>query len=112
MSTLGVASSAKLTATSTLASHIIQTLVRKPQLRPILCSHFTDPELRVIGNWLSPLNFKLVQDEIFYDRQDGTGQWLLESEEFQGWRDGRAETLWCHGLREISSPMDTSPFAH
>ena len=72
----------------------------------IIVLHSEGPEHRVIGDWLSPLNFKLIQNEIFHSRQVGTGQWLLECEEFLAWRDGPSGTLWCHGLRETSPVVD------
>jgi hypothetical protein len=34
--------------------------------------------------------------------------WLLESKEFKGWRDGSLETLWCRGSREISSLVNNT----
>ena len=57
-------------------------------------------ERREIVNWLSPLNFKAVHGEILQIGQEGTGQWALESEEFQSWRNGSKEFLWCRGIRE------------
>jgi hypothetical protein len=55
---------------------------------------------RNISRWLSPLNFKAVQSEYLQKRQEGTGQWFLESPEFTDWRDGTSEVLWCPGNRE------------
>ena len=57
-------------------------------------------ERREIVNWLSPLNFKAVHGEILRIGQEGTGQWALKSEEFQTWRNGSKELLWCRGIRE------------
>jgi hypothetical protein len=58
---------------------------------------------RNISRWLSPLNFKAVQGEYLQKRQEGTGQWILESQEFIDWRDGTSEVLWCPGNREFIS---------
>ncbi|KAI9768838.1 MAG: hypothetical protein M1840_004652 [Geoglossum simile] len=58
----------------------------------------SDQERRIIVEWLSPLNFKATQSEVFSQRQDGTGQWLLESEKFKDWVDGTKEGLWCPGI--------------
>jgi hypothetical protein len=63
-----------------------------------------DQDLRDIGDWLSPLNFKLNQNEIYQNQQAGTGQWLLDCEDFKGWRDGEPQILWCPGIREITLP--------
>lgn len=62
-----------------------------------------DLERRDIGDWLSPLNFKLTQIEFFQTREAGTGEWLFRCKEFQNWRDKLSETLWCVGMRETSS---------
>ena len=57
-----------------------------------------------IVNWLSQANFVQIQKETFAKRQVGTGDWILNCEEFQTWLDGPRETLWCHGMRR-SSPV-------
>jgi hypothetical protein len=58
---------------------------------------------RIISPWLSPLNFKAGQSEFLQKRQEGTGQWFLQSQEFTDWRDGTSEMLWCPGSRESIS---------
>jgi hypothetical protein len=40
-------------------------------------------ERRAIAKWPSSLNFKVTQSDGFEKRTDGTGRWLLESQEFQ-----------------------------
>ncbi|KAI9843643.1 MAG: hypothetical protein M1837_006225 [Sclerophora amabilis] len=57
-----------------------------------------DEESQTALAWLSPLNFLAQQSDIIDRRQDGTGQWLLESEEFKGWLDGTRQTLFCPGI--------------
>jgi len=59
----------------------------------------TDTNRRDIGDWLSPLNFKLIQNQIFQTREEGTGQWLLECKEFQDWFNMVLKILWCPGMR-------------
>jgi hypothetical protein len=61
-----------------------------------------DQIYNAIVDWLSPLDFKMKQSEIFQKREDGTGQWLLQSSHFKEWCDGTSETLWCRGIREIA----------
>lgn len=56
---------------------------------------------RTISDWLSPLNFKVTQSDVFEQRVDGTGRWLFESQEFRAWLEGTSETLWCPGMREM-----------
>lgn len=52
-----------------------------------------------IIDWLSPLDFWTKQDDIFNRHQEGTGQWLLYSDEFRNWLSGTGNTLWCPGIR-------------
>ncbi|KAK0442337.1 ankyrin repeat-containing domain protein [Armillaria borealis] len=52
--------------------------------------------LKIIS-WISPLNFRAVQSEIYSRRVDGTGRWFLESEKFLRWVDGTESCLWCPG---------------
>jgi len=59
-----------------------------------------DKEHRDIGDWLSPINFKVKQSEVFQKREDGTGQWLLKSRDLEDWLVGTSEILWCPGIRK------------
>jgi hypothetical protein len=67
-------------------------------------------ERQTIAEWLTPLNFKVSQRDVFEQRTDGTGQWLLASNEFQTWLSGESKTLWCCGMREM--PFLSSPFSY
>jgi hypothetical protein len=58
-----------------------------------------DEERRAIVNWLSPLNFFKKQKDVFSSRQEGTGEWLLESKDFKDWVSDTGKTLWCPGIR-------------
>ena len=58
-----------------------------------------------IFRWLSQLRFEEKQNDILSKRHPGTGQWLLDSDEFKAWSDGQPDkpsTLWCPGIRELS----------
>ncbi|KAI4235910.1 MAG: hypothetical protein LQ349_002852 [Xanthoria aureola] len=48
--------------------------------------------------WFSPLNFFKTQQDVFGRREDGTGQWLIESPTFQNWLSGSHPTLCCTGI--------------
>ena len=50
-------------------------------------------------NWLSPLDFFSKQSDALSRRQEGTGRWLLESNEFCSWLDTAGRVLWCPGMR-------------
>jgi hypothetical protein len=70
-------------------------------LHPIAGSH--DDRLKIAA-WISPLNFKATQLDMFQKRAPNTGQWLLNSSEFNAWLVGSSETLWSPGIREIPLP--------
>jgi hypothetical protein len=58
-------------------------------------------ECQIIADWISPLNFKVTQRDTFEQRTEGTGQWLLDSHEFNGWLAGESRTFWCFGMRKM-----------
>ena len=47
-----------------------------------------DLQHQKIADWLSPLDFSAQQNDFLSRRQEGTGQWLLESDTFKKWVDG------------------------
>jgi hypothetical protein len=56
---------------------------------------------RILGDWLSSLNFHMTQANVWEQRTDGTGTWFLESHEFKAWLTSAAqETLLCIGIRK------------
>jgi hypothetical protein len=57
-----------------------------------------DQEYRAIIDWLTPVNYVLQQSDFIARRQDGTGEWLLVSNEFQQWLSQRNQTLFCPGI--------------
>ncbi|KAJ7586381.1 ankyrin repeat-containing domain protein, partial [Mycena floridula] len=57
----------------------------------------TDVKHSEFAEWICPLNFRAVQDEILLARTPGTGNWLLENEQFRGWIEGGSKLLWCRG---------------
>ena len=62
-----------------------------------------------ILNWLSPIagESEIKQRNTFNleGRQDGMGNWILETQEFKDWLNGSATTLWCSGMRMCSLPL-------
>lgn len=50
--------------------------------------------------WLSQLEFYSKQDDARSRCQEGTGQWFLESAEFNSWVNTDARVLWCPGIRK------------
>ncbi|KXG49201.1 uncharacterized protein PGRI_030710 [Penicillium griseofulvum] len=51
-----------------------------------------------ILEWLSAVDYTLQQRDLLDRRQEGTGQWLLASEEYKHWLDTRGATLFCPGI--------------
>ncbi|KAH0537365.1 hypothetical protein FGG08_005844 [Glutinoglossum americanum] len=62
-------------------------------------------ESRDIIAWLSPLDFSLQQNDYIARRQEGTGEWFLESAEFKKWLNGTRETLFCPGIPGAGKTM-------
>lgn len=52
----------------------------------------------VILDWLTPISYGAQQSDILGRRQEGTGQWLLDSPEFQQWLHGDGQMLFCPGM--------------
>ncbi|ENH74422.1 hypothetical protein FOC1_g10009832 [Fusarium oxysporum f. sp. cubense race 1] len=51
-----------------------------------------------ILDWLTPVDYGRQQSDYFGNRQQGTGQWFLESAEYQEWLDADGKTLFCPGI--------------
>jgi hypothetical protein len=73
-----------------------------------LVQHQDDQDRRVIINWLSPVNYATQQSDFIGRRQEGTGQWLLDSNEFQTWFNQSKQTLFCPGIPGAGKTMITS----
>jgi Cdc6-like AAA superfamily ATPase len=55
--------------------------------------------------WLSPTDFPSQQYDIISQRQEGTGQWFLDSTEFKSWLEGYDKTLFCPGIPGAGKTM-------
>ncbi|KAF8851267.1 ankyrin, partial [Acephala macrosclerotiorum] len=53
---------------------------------------------RAILDWLTPVDYATQQHDFISQRQSGTGQWLLDSSEFQAWLRTDKQTLFCPGI--------------
>jgi hypothetical protein len=51
-----------------------------------------------ILNWLTPIDYTSQQNDFISQRQAGTGQWLLDSEQYQEWLEVKGQTLFCPGI--------------
>ncbi|KAJ6051209.1 hypothetical protein N7499_010572 [Penicillium canescens] len=63
-----------------------------------LVQHQQSQEDREILDWLSSEAYATQQSDHISRRQEGTGEWLLESPEFQAWISTPKATLFCPGI--------------
>ncbi|KAL6814598.1 ankyrin repeat protein [Trichoderma camerunense] len=71
-------------------------------------SKITSKEDLEILEWLTPVNYGLQQTDYFQRRHPGTGQWLLNSAEFQQWLHTSQQTLFCQGIPGAGKTILTS----
>ncbi|KAK3312876.1 hypothetical protein B0H66DRAFT_447491, partial [Apodospora peruviana] len=59
---------------------------------------------------LSTLDFgnKQLENIRTARKAEGTGRWLLRTDQFRQWRDGDKRTLWCHGIPGAGKTILTS----
>ncbi|KAH8125790.1 hypothetical protein LI328DRAFT_165647 [Trichoderma asperelloides] len=61
-------------------------------------SHIVSQQDLEILNWLADSDYTSQQNDYLARRQQGTGQWLLESEVYQDWLSTNRQTLFCPGI--------------
>jgi hypothetical protein len=62
----------------------------------------------VILDWLTPIDYVSQQNGFIARRQEGTGQWLLDSVEFHTWLETKKQTLFCPGIPGAGKTILTS----
>ncbi|OBT60884.1 hypothetical protein VE03_09675 [Pseudogymnoascus sp. 23342-1-I1] len=65
-------------------------------------------EEQAILEWLTPINYAPQQSDFIGRRQTGTGQWLIDSTEFQLWLMTAKQTLFCPGIPGSGKTILTS----
>lgn len=65
-------------------------------------------ERLAICNWLTPVDYTPEQNDFTNRRQAGTGQWLLDSIQFQNWLEKSGGTLFCPGFPGVGKTILTS----
>jgi hypothetical protein len=65
-------------------------------------------ERRAIINWLTPIDYSTQQNDFISRQQEGTGQWLLDSKQFQSWLSKGKQTLFCPGIPGAGKTIITS----
>lgn len=67
-----------------------------------------EQERLAILDWLTLIDYIPQQRDFISRRQAGTGQWLLESTEFQTWLETDKQTLFCPGIPGAGKTILTS----
>jgi DNA replication protein DnaC len=63
---------------------------------------------QAILDWLTTVEYAPQQNDYIARRQPGTGQWLLDSVEYQSWRETNKQTLFCPGIPGSGKTILTS----
>ncbi|KAK8038807.1 hypothetical protein PG993_007218, partial [Apiospora rasikravindrae] len=66
-----------------------------------------EADLKIL-NWLTPTDYGPHHSDYLRRRQIGTGQWLLNSDEYQTWLSTRQQTLFCPGMPGAGKTILTS----
>ncbi|KAF3207592.1 hypothetical protein TWF191_000981 [Orbilia oligospora] len=68
-----------------------------------------EKDLKIL-NWLTPINYGPQQSDYLAKRQNGSGQWFLDSPEFKNWLENvdDKKTLFCPGIPGAGKTILTS----
>ncbi|KAI9879865.1 MAG: hypothetical protein M1830_006717 [Pleopsidium flavum] len=86
----GNSTSAKLISENIAQVQVVNQMEQDKRLK--------DEKRSAVLQWLSPIQFGAKQSDLSNQRQEGTGNWLLRSDEFVKWLNGTSRTLWCPGM--------------
>jgi hypothetical protein len=67
-----------------------------------------DQESQAILDWLTSTNYYPQQNDFINRRQEGTGEWLLKSYQFQQWENGEEHILFCPGIPGAGKTLSAS----
>lgn len=105
-------------------------ILRMAHLGAVYSSTLEEKRYKHILNWLSAVDFSAHHRRCREDRLDGSGQWLLDHQQYRDWHaSSRSSTFLVHGMpgsgksmlasavvdslmRQASSPTSLSPFAY
>ncbi|KAK2800833.1 hypothetical protein FQN50_007974 [Emmonsiellopsis sp. PD_5] len=71
-----------------------------------------EKDLRSILNWLDPIDYSAQQAEFNGRRQEGTGQWMLDSSEYDTWMNTVGATMFCPGIPGSGKTIMASMIIH
>ena len=87
---------------------VLDTVSRTGANVEIMKSKLDKEEDLEILNWLTPIDYAPQQNDFIGRREAGTGQWLLDSAEFQAWLQMDKQTLFCPGIPGAGKTILTS----
>ena len=61
---------------------------------------YNQSDLRQVADWLTPINFRVIQSDTFSKHTLGTGTWFIDHPQFQKWLSGNNQVLWIEGMRK------------
>ncbi|CAH0025863.1 unnamed protein product [Clonostachys rhizophaga] len=67
------------------------------EINNLLHRHHAEEDEEIL-DWITPVDYTPRQNDFIKRRQPGTGQWLLDSEEFRAWVEGKGQGLFCPGI--------------
>ena len=67
-----------------------------------------DSQRQTILDWITPIDYAPQQHDFITRRQEETGQWLLDSADFQAWLETDKQTLFCPGIPGAGKTILTS----
>ncbi|KFZ23393.1 hypothetical protein V502_02135 [Pseudogymnoascus sp. VKM F-4520 (FW-2644)] len=73
-----------------------------------LVRHQEDQGRQTVLDWLTPVDYATHQSDFISRRAVGTGEWLLESAEFQAWVKTDQQVLFCPGIPGAGKTILTS----
>lgn len=93
---------------SELLSSVHDTITSTSAKVEVLKSHLNKKEDLQILNWLTLVDYGSNQSDILGRREPGTGQWLLDSAEYQSWLSREETVLFCPGIPGAGKTILTS----
>jgi hypothetical protein len=67
-----------------------------------------DRENKAVLDWVATVDYSSQHSDFIGRRQPGTGQWLLDSTEYQQWTETAKQTLFCPGIPGAGKTILTS----
>jgi NACHT domain-containing protein len=67
-----------------------------------------DREHQAILDWITSVDYSSQQNDFIARRQEGTGEWLVKSDEFQQWENNKNGILFCPGIPGAGKTMMAS----